>query len=259
MTGIELPAWLVAELPAVKPHGSADAAGRFGVVYTAPDGRTTAFPDVVSAYESLREVGLEFGEELVRREGARTGMITFPSERQGFLTAWIPHNDTRDLARLVADYRESLEWSKRYRQDGGDDFLSAFRYVDTHPAFWVRRGGGVGERARWFWETSGHMNRVDLIVTSGEDDSEPEGRSVLIELETGMHTLDMTEHFHDPYLDATGPTFEDAVLMLARNVALSFNDDGTETGSRPSNPWADEWIATIKARIDNVGSVEDAF
>ncbi|HET7326907.1 MAG TPA: hypothetical protein VFJ14_06420 [Nocardioidaceae bacterium] len=223
MTGVPLPDWLVAELPDVKPHGRVDTAGPSAVLYVAPDASTSIYPDIVSAYEALRDVDLEFSPELVRREGARAGMITFPSEREGSLTAWMPRNDARDRARLEDEYGESLAWATRYRREGGANFLSAFRYIDTHPAFWIRRSGAASERSRWVWETSGHMNRVDL-----------------------------GEHFHDPYLDAAGRTFEEAVLMLARNVSLSFNDDGTGTGAKPPNAWADEWIGTIKARIDDL-------
>ena len=48
--------------------------------------------------------------------------------------------------------------------EGGDsDFLAAYRFIDTHPAFWVRRASD-SNRAVWLWETNGHMNRVDLSV-----------------------------------------------------------------------------------------------
>lgn len=45
----------------------------------------------------------------------------------------------------------------------------------------------------------------------------------------------MTERFHDPYLDAVGAAFEAGVLELVRNVSVSFHDDGSETGEKPSN------------------------
>lgn len=251
MTGTQLPDWLAAELPEVRPHGLVDVAGPRAVVYVAPDGGTTTFPDVETAYESLRGVDLEFSEELVRREDSVPGLITFPSDREGLLTAWIAHNDTQDRTNLEEAFRESLEYAATYRRDGGSVFVSAFRYVDTHPAFWVRTAAVDGaEPASWSWETDGHMNRVHLEVTTGGDGSGAGDRAVLIELETGMHTPDLTDHYDDPYLGAAGRTFEDAVIMLARNVALTFNDDGTETGSRPPNPWADQLLADLQAQIE---------
>ena len=245
-----LPAWLVAELPPVKPHGRVDASGPSAVVYVAPDGLTTTFDNVKSAYEALFEIDLEFGETLLEREDALVGMLMFPSEREGFVTSWMAHSNTACLETLEEDYRESLACAEAYRGDGGSDFLTAYRYVDTHPAFWVRWGGDGG-RAPWFWETGGHMNRVDLSVSPDED-----GVAVVY-LETGMHTPDMAEHYEDPYLGAAGRTFEDAVIMLARHVAVMFNDDGTETGDKPPNPQADELLATLDERtklLDAPGS-----
>jgi hypothetical protein len=80
MTGVLLPDWLVAELPDVKPHGRVTAAGPSAVLYTAPDGSASTYPDVVSAYEALRDVDLEFSEELVSREGP-SGVLD-PQERR---------------------------------------------------------------------------------------------------------------------------------------------------------------------------------
>lgn len=251
MNQVTLPAWLLAELPEVRPHGRAEADGDSAVVYVAPDGQRTSFEDVPAAFRALRETDLEFSDELAAREGARGRMISFPSGRAGFRTAWLASNDALHLAQLGQQYRDSLAWAADYHGGGTDDFLAAFRYIDTHPAFWIRRKGD-SEHARWFWETAGHMNRV---YVSAEPDDEV---GVVVELETGMHTPDMTEHYHDFYLDADGRTFEEAVVALARNVAVSFRDDGTETGSKPPNPWADELIATVTERMRDIPADEGA-
>lgn len=67
------------------------------------------------------------------------------------------------------------------------------------------------------------MNRVELSAWRGDDGATEIG------LETGSHTPEMTDHFHDPGLDVTAPTFEKAVLELARQVAITFSDDGSRT------------------------------
>lgn len=237
-SSMSLPDWLVAELPPVKPHGRVDPDGPSAVVYRAPDGRTTSFDNVQSAYDALWQLDLELGDALLEREDALVGrMITFPSERNGYVTSWMTHNDALHVERLESDYRESLAFAEAYRSERSD-FLAAYRYVDTHPAFWFRRGGPES----WFWETSGHVNRVQLMVWP-DDDGLP-----VVYLDTGSHTPDMAEHYYDPYLHGDGRTFEEAVVMLASNVAIKFNDDGSETGQKPPNPYADDLMATLKER-----------
>lgn len=232
----------------MEPHGRVEPDGPTSVVYIPPDGASRTYGSVELAYEALRDVDVEFSGSLVEREGKRGLGITFPSGRDGFRTVWFARNDVLNLKRLLDDYRGSLACAEDYRRAGDSDFLTAFEYVDTHPAFWIHREAD-SRRGRWYWETSGHMNRVHLGVWRGDD-------GVRFDLETGAHTPDMTEHFYDPYLDAVGATFEAAVLELARNVSVRFHDDGSETGEKPSNPQADELIAIIKGRTGDRDQTE---
>lgn len=247
MTDTSLPDWLIAELPPVKRHGRVEPDGPTAVVYISPDGESTTYESVAVAKRSLSNVDLEFSQTLIEREGSRGRMITFPIGSRGHHEIWLARNDSINLELLRSDYRESLARAEEYHSSGGGDFLTAFAYLDTHPAFWIRY-----ERHAWHWQTSGHMNRLYLAAWRAGDGG------VRIGLETGSHTPEMTEHFHDPYLDALGETYEAAVLQLAANVSVACRDDGTDTGERPSNPDANDLVETIRSRTSDRPNLDDA-
>lgn len=115
--------------------------GPVAVIYH-PSGAAPAerYKSVQVAYEALRDVDLEFSVDLLEREDERSfpGALTFSEGEGESHTMWFARNDAHSLRQLESGYREALKRAEAYRQSGGTDFLTAYSFIDGHPAFWIR-------------------------------------------------------------------------------------------------------------------------
>lgn len=121
------------------------------------------------------------------------------------------------------------DWADRvaaYEAQPGD-FYSAWMYLNCHPAFWAFDQGGSTEHP------SNHISRLEGHV--GFDRSievwplhDEESGGIYVTIEAGKRELivrDGPEHWHDPDLDTCEPTYEQAVIVLARKVWESYGND----------------------------------
>lgn len=134
------------------------------------------------------------------------------------------------------------EWERialEYEQ-APDDFHSAWHYLDGHPAFWKFSTPSAGDdRPRnhyAFLEKGQAFARmsVDVLVTrvaeNGVQSDDPElNTRTEVWLEAGKWDLLEGEHvhahWHDIELDTGAPTYEEAVVKLARLVREKYGND----------------------------------
>jgi len=251
-----VPAWLEPLLPDVVAPLLLDVVdGEGGAEFwgVAPDGgRRLLGTTLEDAYDAAGDVDVLFSDLVCERYGdrgsdGRFAMFSVPS-RDGYHRLLFSHTDAHRVAALADAWSQFRERDAQWRAD--PSFLTAFGWIDAHPAFWIRlcrsepgdpdwRDSGF-----WRWETGDHMQRVDIrprVVDGG---------AVVIDLETGGHVDEdqrwdpetresyvvegvYRTHYHDPRLDVSAPTFEEAVCRLAEVIDAVFDLDGSE---RPTAP-----------------------
>lgn len=141
---------------------------------------------------------------------------------EGYAISWTDENSLWLLQEAYAS------WLNFYRewQENKDDFLSAYYFIDQHPAFWTR----LKHEKTFQWHTAD--GRPDTIIPCRDDTGQ-----VCISLETGGHVEPAyTEHYHDYRLDVTEPTFEEAIVALAKRVDEIFDETGCERPEAPEYP-----------------------
>lgn len=120
------------------------------------------------------------------------------------------------------------------------DYVNAWQYLDSHPAFWMFLPFAGADRfhEKYLEDTGGvarcfHVCAVRVSpVTNrieGDDDANTQNE---VWVEFGQYpwpTTDTPGHdditFHDYLLDTGGPTFETAFVRAAHNVATTYGHD----------------------------------
>lgn len=151
---------------------------------------------------------------------------------------WMTENLTaEEIESLAHPLDAALTRATLYRRDP-HDFPTAWRFLDGHPAFWVRLPDGI--------QTNGAMNEAALMWYDTNKDGTP-----TMSLETGEHVLtdykDGDTHgfrYHDYLLDSDAETFESAVIEMAQKVDHYYDGDGqphTELKEEAYNTISDGW------------------
>lgn len=246
----ELPAWLQELLPPPSTPQLLAVTENNKLELIQPDGSTEVFETLEEAYNASREKGpdLNIAPEVAKREGAEdTPFLSFPSKDKRFHTMVFGYTDQERWDSLKRGYAEFLKIAEAYSANP-EDFVTAWNFVDRHPAFWVATD--LKEHP-FYWEQEGHTNKLRLSVYRNE------GRTQ-IELETGSHVPPKYDaHYGDWRLEVAGATYEEAIIELAKRVALTHNLDGTD------NPLADEifdkpeWVKELEERLDEYGQDEE--
>jgi len=127
--------------------------------------------------------------------------------------------DKQKIEDLEEVYENFLNLAEKY-YNNKNDFMTAYDFVDTHPAFWVKL---LKDKEKTFlWETESHCIKIWSMPIKNDD-------NMFWALETGMHIdPDYVEHYHDWRIDASGSTIEEAYINLAANIDKYYNLDGTE-------------------------------
>lgn len=99
-----------------------------------------------------------------------------------------------------------------------DDFVYAYRFLNEHPVFWSRRSEVSTQ-----WNTDSGLSSMWVHPTRND-----KGETVVM-LEHGAAVPDArTMHYHDMRLDIYEPTYEKAIIELAKRVHKFFYLDGEE-------------------------------
>ena len=251
---IELPRWLEDLLPEPRVPQRLSTLISEGVSrilrLTDPNGSDYSdFESIAEVAEANRTSGhdLAIDEDVYEYFAEkRTLTYTFPG-KSGFVGIIFPHTDQRRRESLESSYLTSLENQRSY-EDNPDSFLLAYRFIDTHPAFWT--AFDVDEHP-WHWETQGYCSKLRQFVWSKDNGGYSlslEGGSH-VETVTSPGSKPYTEHYGDWRLESTADSFEEAIVDFAARLILAFDSEGNSL-SEDSFPYpVPEWIEDLR-RID---------
>jgi hypothetical protein len=128
----------------------------------------------------------------------------------------ISHSFEDKLKLLRYSYANFLENTEYYRANS-DDWVAAYHWLDTHPAFWHRNRSDDSH-----WSTQNGMAGRWESVNRNEDGK------VSVGFEHGGTVFPAgTHHYHDTDLDTYSTSLEQAFVDYARKVDKHFNLDGT--------------------------------
>lgn len=172
-------------------------------------------------YRKLKELGFDV---IVHQSaldsgqiGGRDGMWSVESERKGFVTAMFGPVDTRAL-----DFAHYYGWLKEVRNwiENQDDFMSAYFFLQGHPAFWKRPRP---EEYPNEWSTDEGVSTIWSFPTRRDDGS------ICMMMETGsMVPPERKNRYHDLRLDTYEDTYEKGIIATAKVVHKFFDLDGSE-------------------------------
>lgn len=256
ITAPSLPNWLEAVLPEpTAPHvlSTLEENGQRILRITSPDGETTDFQKI-SEVDNARHTGgwdLTIEADVYDHfsSGRAHGMLSYPSEREGYVGMLLAYSDEKRRENLERAYADFLEAKQLYEWDP-KDFVKAWRFIDSHPAFWTAYD--IDEHP-WHWETEGYGSKLRQYVYSSQKDGLP-----VVNLEAGGHVPHSTsprgkaysEHYGDWRLEVRARSFEEAILELAFRVSKAFDDQGNSLDEEEFPYEAPEWIKELSERID---------
>jgi hypothetical protein len=122
----------------------------------------------------------------------------------------------KKLDLLRHSYAEFLKFTEYYRAHS-DDWVTAYQWLDAHPAFWHRNKSDDSH-----WMTNYGMAGRWESVHRNED-----GTAGVMFEHGGTAFPRGTHHYHDTDLDTYSPGLEQAFIDYAIKVDKHFNLDGT--------------------------------
>lgn len=252
-----LPDWLESLLPEqIQPHvlSTVEENGERILRVTSPAGEFTDFRKLAEVDQARHTGGwdLIIEDDVYEHfsEGRRHGMLTYPSEQDGYVGMLMARSDGKRRASLERAYSEFLEAKQLYDCDP-KDFVKAWRFIDCHPAFWTAYDL---EKHPWYWETQGYGSKLRQEVYASSKDRLP-----VVSLEAGGHVPHATspsgkaysEHYGDWRLEVRARSFEEAILELAFRVSKAFDAQGNSLDEDSFPYEAPEWINKLRERISD--------
>lgn len=239
----DLPQWLNELLPEASTPQLLAVTADNKLELIQPDGSAQVFETLEEAYNASREndLDLNIAPEVAEHEGEEDAFfLTFPSEDKRFQTLVMGYTDQDRIDNLKRSYEDFLERAEAYAKDP-EDFVKAWAFVDTHPAFWTAPDL---ENKPFFWVQDGHSSHLRLSVHRHEG-------KVAVELETGSHVPpEYNSHYGDWRLEVFADTYELAVIELAKRVALSHNLDGTDAEGADEIFEKPDWVKELEERLE---------
>lgn len=238
-----IPQWLKEELPVVEKPMQIGYNENQQYVLFDTDGTTIVeeFDDLEAAYDKAKQ-GLKakviFHQNLPEVEAKSnrglswvnsngTGMVTgLPKDNNSYGGGRIffPSSDQDDVQSLERIYERFLQLAEKY-VDSKDDFMTAYNFVDSHPAFWTR----FNSEKTFRWNTDGHCHKMYIVPFKNDE-------TIFWDIETGLHIApEYTNLYHDYKIDANGETIEQAYINLASNIYKQYNLDGTSKDDEDFN------------------------
>jgi hypothetical protein len=181
-------------------------------------GEVTSFtgaPDEL--YEELmkldKKVLLEFSQRRIFRDYKEIPM------------AFGHSSDFSTPALVFADYQSFLSWEKAV-EENPEQVGAAYEFINQHPMFWHKREtrrGGVEVVTGRGWD------RLDFEVFNKKDKETGEIKTT-VTIETGPG------NYHDLNLDVYAPSFDAAVIEMAKLIHKHYDSHGGFTDKRKKEP-----------------------
>ncbi|MEB4799392.1 hypothetical protein [Acinetobacter soli] len=224
----QLPDWLLEQLPQMTEPAILSLRDT-KLVVTYPDRTETihdSLNDVQYQIHHVKLTDLQILPEVYQYfgEDKENGGLFFKTSKH-LSSRLSSYTDQNKFEHLQSALQTAFENEQAYLTNP-TDFLTAYRFIDTHPAFWTV----TGDLPSWHWNTRGHCQNVYHGAYNDEDDGK-----LVIYLETGSHLNKAEdggklyqEHYHDYRLDVWADTFEQAFIELAAMVYKFFDHQGIE-------------------------------
>lgn len=248
---LKLPRWLEDLLPEqIEPQtlSTLVVGGKRKLRLTQPDGSHQDFDSLRDADSAQHSSGLDLSIEQAVYDHFSDGILLgYPSETPGSITILISYTDERRRKALESAYHHFLEVWEAYSKDPSD-FLGAYRFIDSHPAFWTAFDL---EQHPWHWETQGYCSKLRQFVWEAKDGGYRIGLEGggHVEIATDISARPYSEHYGDWRLESKGSSFEEAILDFAARLILSYDSEGNSLSESGFPYPVPEWVEDLK-RID---------
>ena len=124
---------------------------------------------------------------------------------------------------VFSDYKQFLNAEKAYKEHPEQVGL-AYDFINTHPMFW---GVITGKRDKVRVVTGRGWQRLDFEIFNKTTEN---GLETTVTIETGPH------NYHDYNLDVYAPSFDAAVIELARLIHKHYDSHGGFTDKTKKEP-----------------------
>lgn len=211
----ELPEWLTAELPVHLPHTAISYEDdRFRVSH---DGRD--FPTIGEAYSYANSFASEYQTVFDDSVDGQDGDLLEGAFLDSITHSILISITTESMEESLRDtYRNwvllALEYNLR-----PNDFLVSYHWLQSHPAFWLRRTN----QKTFEWVTHQGLSAFTQSVYKHPDED------LQFMFEGGAHIKnDYTKCSGDSRVTAVAGTYEQAIISLAAKVNEIFDIKGNE-------------------------------
>lgn len=134
-------------------------------------------------------------------------------------------SDFSTPALVASDYRSFLKDEERYKANPTEVGL-AHTFINNHPLFWY---GKKNRREQPEVVTGRGWQRLDFEVFMSKDE-ETGAPKTTVTIETGPGS------YHDLNLDVSAPSFDEAIIELARLISVHYDSQGGFTDKRKKEP-----------------------
>lgn len=134
-------------------------------------------------------------------------------------------SDFSTPALVNADYRSFLSWEKAVR-DNPEQVGAAYEFIKQHPMFWYKKEGRKGNPEV---VTGNGWDRLGFEVFTKLDKKTGEVKTT-VTIETGIG------NYHDLNLDVYAPSFDAALIELAKLILKHYDSHGGFTDKRKKEP-----------------------
>lgn len=182
--------------------------------------------DVTEYFRSLKEAynwAIKKDYLVVIDDAARAGYESIggmvfdnDADERGTKQLFLTHDMQLYIDIVKDSFDTFLKLDRAWRRNK-NSFFHAYQWLNHHPAYWTRF-----EKMPWSWETEEGMMHVSMYVYKKT------AREVSIVLETGIPEMPRWSNikFFDPTLTVKAPTYEQAIIALARKIDSEYGITG---------------------------------
>lgn len=213
---------------------------------TAPSGSSRDFQTLAQVADAHQgsDLDLAIEDEVYSYFADEYNFLSYPVDEPGYTGMLMGYTDERRQEGLEEAYAAFLENQRLYGEDP-DDFVRAWSYIDSHPAFWTAFDLAGHP---WHWETQGYCSKLRQSVRrskAGEIRLSLDGGGH-VEHSLGPGQQAYSQHYGDWRLEVTADSFESAIMKLALRVSYAFDSQG-ESFSEDQFPYpVPEWVLELR-------------
>jgi len=183
-------------------------------------GATSSSDKIEDLYSELKNKNYDvfISDNIPKRFGSFLvqGLFLCPEDDKGSSQALFSTSSREAVQSLEEDLTDFVTIKHPEYEENSHDWVLAHNWLSYHPAFWRHSFD-------FHWDIDDGLRDLDVNVFY-DSDLQP-----CCALELGEHLPpEYKSRYYDPRLDASGRTFEEAIVKLAKNVNKYFTPMGVE-------------------------------